>query len=150
MDGNPVMPHYAAAKAGITALAKSAALSAGEYGINVNCIIPAAATRVTMRAGSISDLWWKGEKPNSDLSAALTVALASPQARHITGQVFTSAGKKLARWNQSEEERVEERDSWSVDTVLASIDGDLAGPPLRRFAVYGLTQPSLQEDTEAR
>ena len=149
MDGNPVMPHYAAAKAGVTALLKSAALSAGEFGINVNGIIPAAATRVTTRPGSISDLWWKGEKPNSDLSAALTVALVSPQARHITGQVFTSAGRKLARWNQSEEERAEQREEWTVDTVLESLGGLLAGPPLRRFAVYGLTQPSLLEDAEA-
>ena len=72
----------------------------------------------------------------------MTVALASPQARHITGQVFTSAGRKLARWNQSEEERAEQRDDWTTDTVLQSLDGFLAAPTLRRFAVYGLTAPS--------
>lgn len=133
MEGNPLTAHYAAAKAGVVALVKSTALAVGRYDVNANGIIPNAVTRVTTRPSSVSAQWWKGDAPTPDLGATLAVALTRPEARRITGQVFTATGHRLARWSQPVEERAEARDDWTVDAVLDSLSGTLAGPPLTRF-----------------
>jgi NAD(P)-dependent dehydrogenase (short-subunit alcohol dehydrogenase family) len=140
-DGNPNQANYSAAKAGTVGLLFATALAAGEFDINVNGIIPAAATRVTDRPGSQANLWWGDNKPDAKLSAALTVALASPAARHITGQVFSSTGDTLGLWSHSEEVKSVQRTDWTPALVVQTIDGALSGPPLRRFGVLGLAAP---------
>jgi NAD(P)-dependent dehydrogenase (short-subunit alcohol dehydrogenase family) len=140
-DGNPIMSHYSAAKGGITSLIKSAALSGGADGINVNGIIPNAVTRVTTRPSSVAAMWWKGDAPTAELGAKVTVALLGPDCRHISGQVFTTSGDRLARWSEPVEERAERRASWDNADVLDSLTGFMDCRPLRRFTVYGYPQP---------
>lgn len=142
LEGNPVMTHYAAAKAGVVGLVKSTALAAGAFGINANAIIPNAATRVTARPSSGASTWWKGDPPDASLGAKLAVVLASTAARHITGQVFSTTGDRLARWNHSVEERAEQRPGWTIDLIRDSVTGFLECTPLRRFGVYGYPMPA--------
>ena len=47
VGGNIGQANYSAAKAGILGLTKACAKELGRYGINVNCILPAALTRLT-------------------------------------------------------------------------------------------------------
>ena len=52
LSGNIGQANYSAAKGGIAGLTRTAALDVGKYGVTVNCIAPAALTRMT---GSVSD-----------------------------------------------------------------------------------------------
>src|SRR3972149_4519369 len=52
LSGNTGQANYSAAKGGIAGLTRTAALDLGKYGVTVNCIAPAALTRMT---GGVSD-----------------------------------------------------------------------------------------------
>ncbi|MFG2958184.1 SDR family NAD(P)-dependent oxidoreductase [Streptomyces sp. NPDC048291] len=105
--GNPLAPHYAAAKAGVHAWTRSVASAWGRYGITVNALAPAvrttgadrlwehlgeeraAAFRENLRAamplrGELGD-------PEADLGPVL-VFLAGPGARFMTGQLIAVNG----------------------------------------------------------
>ncbi|WP_166353274.1 SDR family NAD(P)-dependent oxidoreductase [Phytoactinopolyspora limicola] len=144
MEGSPAQANYAAAKAGIVGLAHSTALAMGQYNVNVNCIVPAAATRMTarltprMRSSRSAD-----ERSGPELIAELAAALISPLCRHVTGQTFTAAGRRLARW-------VAPYESSSLDLgadmqhsdVVHAVRERLGVRPLRRFDTLGLATPA--------
>jgi NAD(P)-dependent dehydrogenase (short-subunit alcohol dehydrogenase family) len=92
---------YAAAKEGVRALTRSAAREWGPFGINVNCICPAAITEKMMQ--------WKDEAPDQyarivsevpmgrlgdpmEDIAPVVVFLASDEARFITGATIMVDG----------------------------------------------------------
>jgi NAD(P)-dependent dehydrogenase (short-subunit alcohol dehydrogenase family) len=54
--GNPFQANYGAAKAGIGALTVIAALELGRYGVRVNCVVPAARTRLTSATEGLGDM----------------------------------------------------------------------------------------------
>jgi len=54
--GNPGQANYGAAKAGIAAFSVIAAQELGRYGVRVNCIAPAARTRMTESTPGLSDI----------------------------------------------------------------------------------------------
>ena len=92
--------NYAAAKGGIVSLVRSAAAGMNRYGVNANAIAPVARTRMSENVPM--DLDDIGEPEDV---AALAVYLLSEEARHVTGQIYTQAGKKIAVWNQPVEVR---------------------------------------------
>jgi NAD(P)-dependent dehydrogenase (short-subunit alcohol dehydrogenase family) len=104
--------NYAAAKGGIVSLTRSAAFGLKRYGINANCIAPAAMTRMSenvpfeMEAGGPEDV------------APLAVYLLSDAARDITAQIYTITGKRIAVWNQP----VEIRHMWAADGESFTVD----------------------------
>ena len=58
--------------------------------------------------------------------APLVVFLLSDRARHITGQVYSAVGKKIAVWNQPGELRAMfAADRWTPEEIEARIDGQL-------------------------
>ena len=143
IEGNPAQANYAAAKAGIIGLARSTALAMGKYDVNVNALAPAAATRMTDRLTARSAATKKAsDRGDASLCGALAVALSAPRMRHVTGQVFTAAGRRLARWSQPYEQVTAHRDRpWTAEEVAGSIEDELGVAQLRRFGALGLALP---------
>jgi NAD(P)-dependent dehydrogenase (short-subunit alcohol dehydrogenase family) len=87
LRGNFGQTNYGAAKAGIMGMTFVWSMELGRYGITVNAVAPAGATRMTAalyeRSGS--------EPPpeeNPALNAPLLAYLASEQAAHVNGQIL--------------------------------------------------------------
>ena len=87
LRGNFGQTNYGAAKAGLMGMTFIWALELGKYGVTVNAVAPAGATRMT--AGLFERT---GERPppeqNPALNAPLVAYLASEQAGHVNGQVL--------------------------------------------------------------
>jgi NAD(P)-dependent dehydrogenase (short-subunit alcohol dehydrogenase family) len=98
--GNIGQGNYGAAKAGIAAFTVIAAMELGRYGVTVNAISPAAATRMTipLRAGRPEverepDAFDPGAPDNI---SPIVVWLGSPESAAITGRVFNTRGGSLS------------------------------------------------------
>src|SRR5262245_59697944 len=78
---------YAAAKGGVVGLARSLATAGVKYGIKVNCIAPAATTRM---AGS------GGPELPPELVAPMAAYLAHEDCP-VTGEIYTAGGGRFAR-----------------------------------------------------
>jgi NAD(P)-dependent dehydrogenase (short-subunit alcohol dehydrogenase family) len=87
LRGNFGQTNYGAAKAGLMGMTFIWALELGKYGITVNAVAPAGATRMT--AGLFERT---GEEPppeqNPALNAPLVAFLASERASHVNGQIL--------------------------------------------------------------
>src|SRR6202044_3049746 len=88
--GSVAQANYASAKGGIVLLVRSAAAGLNRYGITANAIAPVARTR--MSANVPMDLAEMGDPEDV---APMVVYLLSDRAKHVTGQVYTSAGPKI-------------------------------------------------------
>jgi len=89
---NPNPPHYTAAKGGVLALTRQAALDLGPYGITVNAVAPANVTtprtlgiRSPERIAHIEKTTPVRRLAKPEEVAAAVVFLASPEASYITG-----------------------------------------------------------------
>ncbi len=95
--GNVGQTNYGAAKAGIAAFTVIAAMELVRYGVTVNCIAPAAFSRLTAGLmGYAADDEARKEAMSPRWIAVLATWLASPEARHVTGRVFDVRGESLA------------------------------------------------------
>ncbi|MDP6200882.1 MAG: 3-oxoacyl-[acyl-carrier-protein] reductase [Candidatus Marinimicrobia bacterium] len=98
LTGNAGQVNYAASKAGLIGLTKSAAKEIGSRGITVNCIAPGyIATDMTDQLDDqAKDLLISqiplGRIGSPDDIAATALFLASDEAGYITGQTFTVDG----------------------------------------------------------
>jgi NAD(P)-dependent dehydrogenase (short-subunit alcohol dehydrogenase family) len=112
-QGSVSQANYSAAKGGIVSLVRSAALGLHKYGVTANAIAPVARTR--MSANVPFALTEMGEPEDV---APLVVYLLSDAARDITGQIYTSAGGKIAVWSQPREVRAMFTNGrWSPDEI---------------------------------
>jgi NAD(P)-dependent dehydrogenase (short-subunit alcohol dehydrogenase family) len=114
--------NYAAAKGGVVSLMRSAAAGMHRYGVNANAIAPVARTRMSENVPmELSEI---GEPEDV---AALAVYLLSDQARHITGQIYTQAGKKIAVWNQPVEVRAmfTQAERWTPGEIAKRLDAEI-------------------------
>jgi NAD(P)-dependent dehydrogenase (short-subunit alcohol dehydrogenase family) len=87
LRGNFGQTNYGAAKAGIMGMTFVWALELGRYGITVNAMAPAGATRMTANLYEQADY----EPPptlDPSLNAPLVAYLASEDAGHVNGQVL--------------------------------------------------------------
>jgi 3-oxoacyl-[acyl-carrier protein] reductase len=105
--GNPLAPHYAAAKAGVHAWTRSAAAAWGKFGVTINALAPAVNTAGADRlwehlgeegAAAVKErlrttMPLRGElgDPDTDLGPVM-VFLASTGARFMTGQLIAVNG----------------------------------------------------------
>jgi len=58
--------------------------------------------------------------------APMVVYLMSDQARHLTGQIYTVSGGKIAVWNQPAELRAMFKEGrWTPEEISEKIDGQI-------------------------
>ena len=98
--GSVAQANYASAKGGIVSLVRSAAAGLYRYGITANAIAPVAKTRMSENVPM--ELAENGDPEDI---APMVIYLLSNKAKHITGQIYTVVGKKIAVWNQPQEVR---------------------------------------------
>jgi NAD(P)-dependent dehydrogenase (short-subunit alcohol dehydrogenase family) len=89
--GLPNNTSYAAAKAGVVGLARSVALAGTAHGIKVNCIAPAAMTRMSGRQAEDA-----GPEMSPDLVAPMAAFLAHDDCP-VTGEIYTAGFGRFAR-----------------------------------------------------
>jgi NAD(P)-dependent dehydrogenase (short-subunit alcohol dehydrogenase family) len=87
LRGNFGQTNYGAAKAGIMGMTFVWSMELGRYGITVNAVAPAGATRMT---AALYERSGKAPPPEEDpaLNAPLLAYLASEQAGHVNGQIL--------------------------------------------------------------
>ena len=88
--------HYAAAKAGVMALTRCAAMDVAEHGIRVNAVAPSLAMHPflakVMRAGALAELATReafGRSAEPWEVANVMVFLASDYSSYLTGEVIS-------------------------------------------------------------
>ncbi|HXX91297.1 MAG TPA: SDR family oxidoreductase [Acidimicrobiales bacterium] len=117
--GSVAQANYAAAKGGIVSLVRSAAAGLYRYGVRANAIAPIARTR--MSANVPMELAEMGDPEDV---APMVVYLLSDAAAHVTGQVYTVVGSKIAVWNQPTEVRAMWTEGrWTPQQIAERIDG---------------------------
>ena len=100
--GNFGQTNYATAKAGIAGMTQTLSLELFKLGITVNCVGPAAATRITgtmpgapevIEADDVPDGEWNRMDPS--VSSPLVAWLASDESQHVTGQVIRAVAENI-------------------------------------------------------
>lgn len=130
--GNFGQGNYAAAKAGIAAMARTWSMECAKSSITVNAIVPVAWTQMVASIpafASYAEAVTHGEPLPPDIRqrlglgmpedvAPLLVFLASAQAAHVTGQCIGIGGDKLALWSHPQELRAAYRDhGWTAEEI---------------------------------
>ena len=111
--GSVAQANYSAAKGGIVSLTYSAAVGLEKYGVRANAIAPVARTR--MSANVPMQLAENGDA--EDISP-MAVYLLSDKASHVTGQVYSVVGNKVAIWSQPKEIRAMYNDErWTPEVI---------------------------------
>jgi 3-oxoacyl-[acyl-carrier protein] reductase len=147
--GNFGQTNYAAAKAGIAAMARTWALELARSNIAVNAVVPNALTRMVATVpvmGALAEAAERGEplpptaRQQMGLGtpedvAPLVVFLASDAAAGITGQAIGLGGDKLSLWGHPHEVAVAYREGgWSAEGI-AEIWATSVGQRLEPYGV---------------
>ena len=100
--GNFGQTNYATAKAGIAGMTQTLSLELYKLGVTVNCVGPAAATRITgtmpgapevIEADDVPEGEWNRMDPS--VSSPLVAWLASDESQHVTGQVIRAVAENI-------------------------------------------------------
>jgi NAD(P)-dependent dehydrogenase (short-subunit alcohol dehydrogenase family) len=116
--------NYGAAKAGIHALTRIAALELAKYGITVNAIAPAALTRMLETIPGVKETVTRATF-GPQFIAPLAAYLASDAAAGITGQTFGIEGCYLFIYKMMTSHGSTKRGStepWTIDEISRAMD----------------------------
>ena len=106
---------YASAKGAVLGLARSLAVAGREHGIAVNCIAPAASTRMSRGGGRGPEL--------PEEQAAPMVAYLAHESCPVTGETYTAGGGRFARlFIGSTEGHVHDDGTPTIEDVVAHWD----------------------------
>ncbi len=101
----PGQAHYAAAKAGVMALTRCAALDVAEHGIRVNAVAPSLATHPFLAKVTSPELLTElasreafGRAAEPWQVATVIVFLASDYASYLTGEVISVSSQHPVTW----------------------------------------------------
>jgi NAD(P)-dependent dehydrogenase (short-subunit alcohol dehydrogenase family) len=152
--GNFGQTNYAAAKAGIVAMARTWASELARADITVNAVVPVAATAMTRTIPAFAPAIEEAERTGAPLPdwlrrdeglgtvedvASLVVFLASDAARHITGQAIGIGGDRLALWSHPREKAVALHDGgWTARAIAESWDTGVGAEP----ETFGIPAPN--------
>ncbi len=102
LTGNFGQTNYATAKAGISSMTQTLSLELYKMGVTVNCVGPAAATRITATMPGAPDVIEADEVPEGEwnrmdpsVSSPLVAWLASDEAAHVTGQTIRAVAEDI-------------------------------------------------------
>jgi NAD(P)-dependent dehydrogenase (short-subunit alcohol dehydrogenase family) len=144
LRGNFGQTNYGAAKAGLMGMTFVWALELGRYGITVNAMAPAGATRMTM--GLMGDT----EPPahlDPSLNAPLVAFLASDRAGHVNGQIFGRTEYSFTLFQTPRQISWMYRDGgWTPDQVADAFDSTLGQhlQPVGMVMPGGMAQSSTK------
>ncbi|MBO0831023.1 MAG: SDR family oxidoreductase [Actinobacteria bacterium] len=127
LHGAPGQPNYAAAKMGIVGLTWSCANALGKYGVTVNAVSPAAATRMT---DSIPTDRRRTDRPadddprrSPDNVARVVAYLASERSGWLTGRIVHSAGYEVSLYtNMTPSIRLIAEQPWTLDDLADQVE----------------------------
>ncbi|MFD9726471.1 SDR family oxidoreductase [Streptomyces sp. NPDC059072] len=155
--GNFGQGNYAAAKAGIVAMARTWAMELGRAGITVNAVVPVAATEMTRTIPAFAPVIEESERTGEPLPdwlrkdeglgtvedvAGLITFLASDASDGVTGQAIGIGGDRLALWAHPREKAVAFADGgWSGDAIAAAWPDGVGAEP----ETYGIPAPQAPE-----
>jgi NAD(P)-dependent dehydrogenase (short-subunit alcohol dehydrogenase family) len=136
LHGAPGQPNYAAAKMGIVGLTYSSAHSLAKYGVTVNAISPAAATRMTesvpgerRRARNES-----ADERSPDNVAPVVAYLASERSGWINGRIVHSSGYEVSLYSDPQPViRLIGTGPWGLGSLADQVERSF-GPLLGRGA----------------
>jgi NAD(P)-dependent dehydrogenase (short-subunit alcohol dehydrogenase family) len=134
LHGAPGQPNYAAAKMGIVGLTYSCANGLRSYGVTVNAISPAAATRMTESVPSERRRFPSpgADERSPDNVAPVVAYLASEQSGWINGRIVHSSGYEIALYSNPEPVvRVIGTGPWDIDSLASQVERSF-GPSLGR------------------
>jgi len=131
--GNFGQTNYAAAKAGIAAMARTWSMECAKAGITVNAVVPVAATPMTATIPAFApyiSAWQETGEPFPgwlrksegfgipDDAAGLVVFLASDSSAGVSGQCIGIGGDRISLWSHPEEISVAYADGgWKADAI---------------------------------
>ncbi len=102
LTGNFGQTNYATAKAGIASMTQTLSLELYKMGVTVNCVGPAAATRITATMPGAPAVIEPDDIPLDEwnrmdpaVSSPLVAWLASDEASHVTGQVIRAVAENI-------------------------------------------------------
>lgn len=152
--GNFGQTNYAAAKAGIAAMARTWAMECKKADVTVNAIIPNAATAMTSTIPFLAPYvegLAKGEPIPSVVRraasfgtaedvAGLAVFLASDEAADVTGQCIGIGGDRLSLWSHPTEISSAFKDGgWSADAIAEAFTSSIG----ERLETVGIPLPKI-------
>jgi len=117
--GNFGQANYGAAKAGIHALTRIAALELAKHNITVNAIAPMALTRMMADLPQVKATY-TAETMGPHFISPLVVWLASDAAAHVTGQTFGIEGNHLFAYRMMTSHgatKVDSTQPWNVEEI---------------------------------
>jgi NAD(P)-dependent dehydrogenase (short-subunit alcohol dehydrogenase family) len=123
--GNIGQTNYAAAKLGIMGLSRVLAMEGVSKGVRSNIIAPTAWTRLIATIpvkdeAAAARMKAMQQMLRPDQPAKLAVALASPAAKDVSGQIFGARAETLELFSQPRPiESVTSEDSWTVEKILS-------------------------------
>ncbi|MFI6481260.1 SDR family oxidoreductase [Nonomuraea sp. NPDC050663] len=143
--GNFGQTNYAAAKAGIAAMARTWAMELARDEITVNAVVPNAATEMTRTIPAFAPYIESGEFPDSlrkgigfgtpEDCAGLVVYLASDAAAGVSGQCVGIGGDRLTLWSHPTEVSAAFADGgWSAEAIAAAWPSSVGA----RLETYGI------------
>jgi NAD(P)-dependent dehydrogenase (short-subunit alcohol dehydrogenase family) len=123
---NPGQSNYGAAKSGIATFTQIAAKELVRYEVKVNCIAPAARTRMTLATPGLSDIMAARDGGFDEWDPANVsplVAYLSSTACRFTGETFYVQGgvvQRVRSWEMAESVRNDKR--WEVAELAAALE----------------------------
>jgi len=141
--GNSGQANYGAAKAGIAGFMRVCARDLGKYGVTVNCVVPAAGTRMTLsdevlQAGKIRaqrGMVGGGQQAaaarqgpaDPDDVAPIAVWLCSDAAANVNGHAFYASGGNISLFaNPAPVKSIFKEGRWTLDELDRILPSSLA------------------------
>jgi 3-oxoacyl-[acyl-carrier protein] reductase len=153
--GNFGQGNYAAAKAGIVAMARTWAMELARADVTVNAVVPVAATEMTKTIPAFAPVIEEAERTGQPLPewvrkdegmgtpedvASLIVFLASDASAGVTGQAIGIGGDRLALWSHPQEKATAFADGgWTADAIAESWATGVGAEP----ETYGIPMPAV-------
>ena len=141
LRGNFGQTNYGAAKAAIMGMTFVWSMELGRYGVTVNAVAPAGATRMTAALYERS-----GKEPppeeNPALNAPLVAYLASEQAAHVNGQILGRTEYAYSLFQHPKQIAWMWKDGgWSAGEVAEKFDATLG----QHLQTVGMVMPKSME-----